>query len=76
MIKKQYTGNARRALNIIWNAAVDYDYDPPFMAFYENGQADHYFNMVIGFVRKYFDAAKIEQFFECYDGEFGAGEFA
>ena len=75
MIKKHYTGNARRALNIIWNAAGDYDYDPPFMAFYENGQADHYFNMVIGFVRKYFDAAKIEQFFECYDGAFGAGEF-
>lgn len=75
MIKKHYTGSARRALNIIWNAAGRYDFDPPFMAFYPNGQPDTYFNMVIGLTAKYFDIGKVEKFFESYSGAARAEEF-
>ena len=37
MIKKQYSGSARRARNIIWNAAGRYDFEPPFMALVVSG---------------------------------------
>ncbi len=68
MIKRHYSGEQRRALNMIWNAAGRYDFDPPFMAFFPNGRPDGYFNMMIGLVDKWLDTEKIEKFFESYDG--------
>lgn len=75
MIKKHYRGSARRARNIIWNAAGRYDFDPPFMAFYANGVPDHYFNMVAGLVDKWLDTEKIWNFFEGYTYARRADEF-
>ena len=75
MIKKQYTGAARRARNIIWNAAGRYDFDPPFMAFFANGHPDQYFNMVAGLVDKWLDMAKLWDFFLSYEGDRRADEF-
>ena len=75
MIKKQYSGNARRARNIIWNAAGRYDFDPPFMAFFANGQPDHYFNMVAGLVDKWLDMPRLWDFFESYAHDRRADEF-
>lgn len=75
MIKKHYSGNARRARNIIWNAAGRYDFDPPFMAFYANGVPDHYFNMVAGLVDKWLDIDRIWEFFEGYTYARKADEF-
>lgn len=75
MIKKHYTGNARRALNIVWNAAASYDFEPPFLAYYPNGRPDPYFNMVIGFVKKYFDLERIDKFFESYSRAGKAEEY-
>jgi hypothetical protein len=66
MIKKQYEGNSKRALNIVWNAAGRYDFEPPFLAFYSNGKPDHYFNMIIGLTIKWFESSKIEAFFNNY----------
>ena len=43
MIKKHYSGSARRARNIIWNAAGNYDFEPVFLAFFPNGAPDNYF---------------------------------
>ncbi|MCR5825333.1 MAG: hypothetical protein K6G54_02075 [Oscillospiraceae bacterium] len=75
MIKKQYTGSARRARNIIWNAAGRYDFEPPFMAFYPNGKPDQYFNMVAGLVQKWLDMPRLWQFFSGYEGDRRADEF-
>ena len=75
MIKKHYTGSARRARNIIWNAAGSYDFEPPFMAFFPNGTPDHYFNMVVGLVQKWLDLPRIWDFFESYAGDHRRDEF-
>ena len=75
MIKRGYTGNQRQACNVIWNAAGRYDYDPPFLAFRTNGVPDFYFNMVIGFVEKYFDSDRVEAFLESYRRDRRADEF-
>ena len=75
MIKKQYSGSARRARNIIWNAAGRYDFDPPFMAFFPNGTPDHYFNMVAGLVQKWLDMPRLWDFFLSYEGSHRADEF-
>ena len=75
MIKKNYTGAARRARNIIWNAAGRYDFDPPFMAFFANGHPDQYFNMVAGLVQKWLDMPKLWDFFLSYEGDRRADEF-
>ncbi len=75
MIKKQYSGSARRARNIIWNAAGRYDFDPPFMAFFSNGTPDHYFNMVAGLVQKWLDMPRLWDFFLSYADSHRAAEF-
>ena len=75
MIKKQYSGSARRARNIIWNAAGRYDFEPPFMAVYPNGAPELYFDMVVGFTDKWLDLPKIWAFFEEYETDRRAEEF-
>ncbi|MBQ1492101.1 MAG: hypothetical protein IIZ39_09075, partial [Blautia sp.] len=75
MIKKEYSPSARRARNIIWNAAGRYDFDPPFLAFYPNGNPDHYFNMVIGLVEKWLDMPRLMAFFAGYATDRRADEF-
>jgi len=74
MIKKKFTGSARRARNIIWNAAGSYDFEPPFMAFFPNGVPDHYFNMVVGLAHKWLDLGRIWDFFEAYGSDRRADE--
>lgn len=75
LIKRHYSGLQRRAENIIWNAAGDYHFDPPFLAFYENGQPDPYFNMVIGLAAKWLDLKRISAFFASYEGAARQEEF-
>ena len=75
MIKKQFTGSARRARNIIWNAAGRYDFEPPFMAFFANGHPDQYFNMIAGLTQKWLDMPKLWDFFLLYEGDRRADEF-
>jgi len=64
VIKQHYTGSSRRAVNIIWNAAGNYDFEPPFLAFFPNGDEDSYFNMVIGLASKWLDLERINLFFD------------
>ncbi len=75
MIKKGFSGNARRARNIVWNAAMRYDFEPPFLAFFPNGEPDHYFNMVIGLAEKWLDLPRVWTFFERYGDDRRAEEF-
>lgn len=51
-------------MNVIWNAAGDYDFDSPFLAFHPNGLPDSYFNLVIGLTKKWLDLWKIAAFFD------------
>ena len=53
----------RRASNLIWNAAQNYEFEPNFKAFDEEGQADLYWNSIIGAVRKNYDPDKIDKLF-------------
>lgn len=58
------TGNQeQRAKNIIWNAAGDYSFLPDFESFDENGEADLYFNSIIGSVHRYYDYAPFRDLF-------------
>lgn len=58
----------RRASNIIWNAAQNYDFEPDFKAFDEDGQADLYWNSIIGAVRKKYDAQILDKLFSDLNG--------
>lgn len=58
----------RRASNIIWNAAQNYDFEPDFKAFDEEGQADLYWNSIIGAVRKNYEEEPIEKLFASLQG--------
>lgn len=75
MIRREYTGNARRARNYIWNAAGRYDFEPPYIAFYPTGEVDMYFNMVIGLAVKWFDMDCLTAFFDSYRSSRSADEY-
>ena len=66
MIKRHYPPDSKRSLNIIWNAAGNYDFDPPFLAFHSNGQPDLYFDMVIGLAEKWLDMDMLTAFFDSF----------
>lgn len=53
----------QRAKNIIWNAAEDYSFLPDFEAFNTDGEADLYFNCIIGAVHRYYDYAPFQDLF-------------
>ena len=75
MIRREYTGNARRARNYIWNAAGRYDFEPPYIAFYPTGEVDMYFNMIIGLAVKWFDMDCLTAFFDSYKNSRSADEY-
>ena len=58
----------RRASNLIWNAAQDYDFEPDFKAYDDEGRADLYWNSIIGAVRKNYGAQPIEKLFSAVQG--------
>jgi len=53
----------RRAVNIIWNAARDYGFQPDFKVYDDQGQADLYWNTIVGAVRRHYDYSKLEPVF-------------
>ena len=75
MIKKRSTGNERRARNMIWNAAGDYNMEPAFMAYFPDGSPDYYFDTVIGLVYKWLDEKKLESIFDSYSSDRRSDEF-
>jgi hypothetical protein len=58
---------AKRAENIIWNAAENYSFRPDFKAFDKSGQAELYWNCIIGAARKHYDYKKLEDVFKALD---------
>ena len=75
MIKRQYSGNERRARNYIWNAAGRYDFEPSFLAFEANGSPDMYYNLIIGLAYKWLDMDVILGFIRQYAASRSADEF-
>ena len=75
MIKKHYSGSARRARNIIWNAAGNYDFEPVFLAFFPNGAPDNYFNMIVGLAEKWIGSERLSDFFLRYEYDRRRDEF-
>ncbi len=57
---------AKRAVNIIWNAARDYSFSPDFKAYDAEGAADLYWNCIVGAVRRHYDYPKIEKLFSAF----------
>ena len=45
----------KRAYNLIWNAAADYTFAPDFKFYTEEGNADIYWNSILGLARKHYD---------------------
>ncbi len=64
MVKRKFDAKRRRALNIVWTASDDYRYSPDFLSFQDNGKPDLYLNAVVGFVDKWYDAEKLNKFFD------------
>ena len=58
----------RRARNQIWNAARDYSFEPEFKVYDLDGQADLYWNSIIGAVRKNYGAEPIDALFKSFHG--------
>lgn len=50
----------KRAENIIWSCARNYRFNPDVKAFDRNGQADLYWNCIIGAVRYHYEYSKLE----------------
>lgn len=57
---------SRRASNIIWNAAKSYDFTPTFKCYTSDGEADIYWNCIIGAVRRHYDYPQIEKVFRAF----------
>ena len=58
----------RRASNLIWNTAQNYDFEPDFKAFDAEGKADLYWNSIIGAVRKNYDPQTLHKLFSSLQG--------
>lgn len=58
----------RRAKNILWSAAENYQIEPQFLSFDHGGAANFYLNMIIGLVHKWLDWEKLSVLFDSFEG--------
>ena len=63
----------KRALNLIWNAAEDYEADPGFRVYDAEGKADLYWNCIIGAIWKHYDWQKMHEFYITFNGTVDQG---
>jgi len=56
----------KRAVNIIWGAARDYSFTPDFKAYDADGNAELYWNCIIGAVRRQYEYSKLETVFRSF----------
>lgn len=67
---RTYAGTQKRAFNLIWTAAEDYTFHPPFVALLQDGQPDVYLNSIIGYIHKWYDFSILAPFFETLQTSF------
>ncbi|MBQ3467108.1 MAG: hypothetical protein IJH21_02160 [Oscillospiraceae bacterium] len=65
----------KRAYNLIWNAAADYTFAPDFKFYTEEGNADIYWNSILGLARKHYDYEQLKKLFRSLETEEEAGEY-
>lgn len=58
----------RRAVNLIWNTAGNYTFEPDFKVFDDQGRAELYWNSIIGAVYRHYDWDKLQEFFHTFRG--------
>lgn len=68
-MEEQDNREEKRANNMVWAAAGNYDCEPLFLAFSPDGTADLYLNTIIGMSYKWYDGKKLEQFFQMLGGK-------
>lgn len=67
MINEVSEVQRKRALNQIWNAARSHSFSPDFKAYDSEGNADIYWNSIIGAVRYQYDYPQIEAVFRSFE---------
>ena len=45
METSSYSAQQRRAINLVWTASGDYQFEPQFLALKSNGEPDFYMNL-------------------------------
>ena len=56
----------KRAANLIWNGAENYEIEPGFRVFDSEGRADLYWNSIVGAIHKHYDWEKLEKFYRTF----------
>ena len=57
----------KRALNIIWNSAARYDFQPDFKSYDSEGRANLYLNCIFGAARRHYDYAQFVPLFRAFE---------
>lgn len=70
-----YSAQQRRAINLVWTASGDYQFEPQFLALKSNGEPDFYMNCVIGLVHKWFGDETQKRLFAHWTGDVRQGTF-
>ena len=65
----------KRAYNQIWNAAANYGFLPDFRFYTPEGEADVYWNTIIGLARRHYDYEQLKKLFRGLEQEEEAGEY-
>ena len=70
---------SRRAANQVWNGAENYDVRPEFQSYDSDGEAQLYFNTIIGLVYRYYQFDRFKPLFHTFQhqpkGELYSGLF-
>ena len=64
-----YSARQRRAINLVWTASGDYQFEPQFLAIKSDGQPDFYMNCIIGLVHKWFGDEMPKRLFSSWAGD-------
>ena len=59
----------KRAGNLIWNAAADYGFIPDFRFYTPEGEADVYWNSILGLARKHYAYDRLKEVFRALETE-------
>ncbi len=57
----------KRAINIIWNSAACYDFQPDFKSYDRDGRANLYLNCIFGAARRHYDYDKFIPLFRTFE---------
>ena len=65
----------KRAANMIWNAAGNYDVSVGFRMYDNNAKADLYWNTILGSSYAHFDWKRLKEFYNTFHETIGQGTY-